>query len=43
LDCSLAAGLFGAPLDWRSAVDELLNEPTFSKIEYANRSHYIRQ
>ena len=43
LDCSLATRVFGAPLDWRSAVDELLMEPTTSKFEYANRSRYIRQ
>jgi dTDP-4-dehydrorhamnose reductase len=43
LDCSLAARLFGAPLDWCSAVDELVKEPTISNFEYANRSRYIRQ
>jgi dTDP-4-dehydrorhamnose reductase len=43
LDCSLAARLFGASLDWRSAVDEMVKEPTLSNFECANRSRYIRQ
>jgi dTDP-4-dehydrorhamnose reductase len=42
LDCSLAARLFGASLDWRSAVDELGKEPT-SYFEYAIRASYIRR
>jgi dTDP-4-dehydrorhamnose reductase len=43
LDCSLAATIFGSPLDWRSAVDELVKEPTISNFEHAIRSRYIRQ
>jgi dTDP-4-dehydrorhamnose reductase len=44
LDCSLAATLFGSPLDWRSAVDELGKDLiTSSNIAHAIRSRYIRQ
>jgi dTDP-4-dehydrorhamnose reductase len=43
LDCSLAARLFGTPLNWRSAIDELVKEPTYSGFENAIRSRYIRQ
>jgi dTDP-4-dehydrorhamnose reductase len=43
LDCSLAARIFGASIDWRTAVDELVKEPTICNFECANRSRYIRQ